>query len=136
MSDPGAAIQKAIFTVLDGNITITKAGSPFTVPVYDYVPQDSAYPYVVIDGTEIINDDPLASRRDERMIYLSVWSQYLGQKETWDILAAIDNLLHNTKPVPDVGRIAICRVNSKRTVREPDNLTFQGQAKIHVLTEF
>jgi hypothetical protein len=103
--------------------------------VYDAVPQGATYPYVVIDSQEIVPFDPFNSRRDERFVYLSVWSQYRGQKEVLNILSLIDSALHRKKLPIDEGRIAMVYVTDKRTMREPDNLTFQGAIKVRLITE-
>ena len=122
-----AAAHKAIFTAL------TAALSP--IKAYDAVPQGAAYPYVVIDSQEQTPDDPLTSRRDERMFYLSIWSQYRGQKEVLDILSLVDSALHQQRLAMDEGRCVRVYVENKRTMREPDNLTFQGAAKVRFILE-
>lgn len=126
MSDPSIPVQKALNDRLK---ELTNA------EVYDAVPQNAAYPYVVIDDTTILPDDPLAKRRDERIVYLSVWSKYRGQKEVLSILAQIDQLLHRQRLPMDTGRMVQCFVIGKLTRREPDNLTFQGRATLRIITE-
>lgn len=126
MSEPSQAVQKALFEALGA----------LSCEVYDYVPQGAAYPYVVIDSMVAMNDDPLASRREVRMVYLSIWSQYKGQKEVLGIHAQIDTLLHNKKLPLETGRMVMCRVIDKKSDREPDGLTFQGRVKLRVITEF
>lgn len=126
MSEPSVAVQTAIYTALQG---LSAAD------VYDAVPQGAAYPYVVIDSTLIMADDPLASRRDERIIYLSVWSQYRGQKEVLEIMAEIDALLHQQSLSLSTGRMVRSYVKDKITNRDADNLTFQGRVTLRVITE-
>lgn len=134
MADPSFAVQKAIYTALNGNITIN--GSPGqNVPVYDHVPQSAVYPYVTLDS-EFVNDvDFLASRMDERFFYLSVWSTYRGQKEVKEIMAEIDRLLHGQKLTLDTGTMVHCRVRRKRSSRDADAVTFMGQVTLRILTQ-
>lgn len=123
-----SAVQKSIYEALSTALS-------GVANVYDAVPQNTAYPYVVIDSQESVPNEPFTSRRDERFVYLSVWSQYRGQKEVLDILSLIDSALHRKKLPIDTGRIAIVYVKNRRTMREPDNLTFQGAATIQLITE-
>lgn len=126
MSDPGWALQVAIKTALDAALSC---------PVYDGVPPGSSYPYVAIETQDARPDDPLASRRDERFVTLSVWSRYEGQKEVLEILADIDGALHQKQLAMSTGRMVRAYVTRKRTSREPDNKTFMGQATVRVLVE-
>lgn len=81
----GHALQKAIYTALDGTLT----GG-----VYDYVPPDAPYPYTVIgDGTEA-PDDLHDNDGAEETITLHVWSRERGAKQVKTILKEIDAALH------------------------------------------
>lgn len=135
MADPSWAAQKAIFGALSGKLTYGTASPADTVPIYDAVPQAAAYPYVVIESQIAEIDDPLASRRDVRFFYLSVWSTYAGQKEVVEIMQQIDGLLANARLAMESGRMVRCYVIRKRTMREPDNVTFMGQVTLRMLTE-
>lgn len=129
MADPGWATQKAIYTALT-------AGSPAPAfAVYDAVPAGAAYPYVVLSGHQAVPDDPLASRRDERWFYLSVWSTYKGQKEVLEIMAEIDARLHQQRLPLETGRMVRAYVTRKLTLAEPDGATWQGQVTVRVITE-
>lgn len=134
MADPSFAVQKALYTALNGNITIN--GSPGrNVPVYDAVPQNAAYPYVTFDS-EITNDaDFLNSRMDERFFYLTVWSTYRGQKEVKEIMAEIDRLLHRQRLTLDTGTMVHCTVRRKRSTRDADAVTFMGQITLRIITQ-
>lgn len=135
MTDPSWAAQKAIFGALNGNLTYGTASPADAVPVYDAVPQAAAYPYVVLESQIAEIDDPLASRRDVRFFYLSVWSTYTGQKEVVEIMQQIDTILANARLTMESGRMVRCYVIRKRTMREPDNVTFMGQVTLRMLTE-
>lgn len=126
MPDPSEALQIALFERLTAELT---------VPVYDAVPDNAAYPYVTLDYEVASNDDPLARRRDSRLFYLSIWSNYQGQMEVKRIMAQIDSALHE-RPLPlETGRVASVRVDRKSTNREPDGRTYQGSVTLRILTE-
>jgi len=130
MSDPSWAVQKAIFAALNGNVTW--GGN--AVPVYDNVPQDSAYPYICFDEQLSVEADYLASRKDERSFYVSVWSNQPGKKQVLEIMGSIDALLHRKRLTLDVGNMVTCIVTRKMTQRDIDNITYQGLLTLRIIT--
>jgi len=127
MSDPSITFQMAIYSALNAGLS---------VPVYDSVPQGTAYPYVTIDYQESEMGDFLSSRTDKKMLYLSVWSDYRGQKEVLQIMGEIDALLHEKNLSLTEGRVVIMQVQSKRTSRDSDGLTYMGLVKLKTLLQF
>ena len=78
MSDPGLALQKALFEKLSASLT---------VPVFDAVPTKTPYPYVTLDYEAVDNTTPISGKkRENRLVYLSVWSSYKGQAEVKRII--------------------------------------------------
>jgi hypothetical protein len=127
MSDPSVAFQTAIYTQLDAQLS---------VPVYDSVPQSATYPYVTIDYQDSSRANWLSDRKDQKIMYFAVWSDYRGQKEVLAIMSELDTLLNNQRFTLSTGRIAKMQVLSKRTNRESDGVTFMGQLRLQVLLEF
>jgi hypothetical protein len=125
MSEPALALRKALLAGLDGILSCE---------VYDAVPQNAAYPYVSFDFQTASNDDLLGGFRMETyFVYLSIWSRAYGSAEILGIMAQIDAL--NEQPLTlDTGSMVSLRVERKRTVREPDNLTFQGQVTLRIIS--
>lgn len=134
MTDPTIAVQAAIFTALNGNVIID--GSPGrNVPVYDYVPAGAAKPYITTDSQFTTNADFLGSRKDERLVYLNVWSEYKGRAEVAEIMAAIDAILHRARLPMTTGTMVRCFVIRKRDSRDQDGETFMGQVTLRVITQ-
>lgn len=124
MADPTKALHKALIAAL--NTACTPA-------VYDKVPDNAAYPYIVVDYTTSDNDDFLNDRMDFRFVFLSIHSRVSGQAEIMDTFAEIDTL--NEQPLTlDTGNVVSLRVERKRTYREDDNLTFKGQVALRIIT--
>ena len=134
MSDAGWQLQRAIFQALDGSLTGTSGQN---VPVYDGIaPQGSRYPYVILDGQAMTSDDPLASRRDMRFVYLSVWSTYRGQMEVHQILGQAYELLHEERlPMADGYRMVRIRVTRQQTSRDADEATYMGTLTLEARIE-
>lgn len=126
MADPGVALQQAIYQRLSTELT---------VPVFDAVPMDTPYPYVTIDSEQLVNASPISGRkRETRLLYFSVWSDYQGQAEVKRINGEIYAAL-NERPLPlDEGRAVSVRVMSMSANREPDGRTYQGAATVRVIT--
>lgn len=130
MSDNNVAFRTAVYAALN-----TALSSSPAVPVYDYTPQNTAYPYVTIDYQDDSNADFLSERKTRKVMYFAVWSNYRGQKEVLQIMSRIDTALHQKSLALSSGRIAQMRILSKRTNREPDGQTFMGQVRLEVLLE-
>ncbi|ETF08005.1 DUF3168 domain-containing protein [Pseudomonas moraviensis] len=126
MADPSFALQVALFDRLTAEVSC---------PIYDSVPMDAPFPYVSLDYEISSNDDPLASRRDIRLFYLSVWSDFKGQEEVKRLMAEIDAAIHE-RPLPlTTGRVVSIRVDRKQTNREPDGVTFMGSVTLRIITQ-
>lgn len=126
MADPSFALQVALFDRLVAEVSC---------PIYDSVPMDTPFPYVSLDYEISSNDDPLASRRDIRLFYLSVWSDFKGQEEVKRLMSEIDAALHERAIQLTTGRVVSIRVDRKQTNREPDGVTYQGSVTLRIITE-
>jgi hypothetical protein len=126
MADPSFALQVAIFDRLAAEVSC---------PIYDSVPMNADMPYVSLDSEISSNDDPLASRRDVRLFYLSVWSDFHGQEEVKRLMGEIDAALHE-RPLPiETGRVVSIRIERKQSSRDADGVTYQGSVTLRVITE-
>lgn len=126
MADPALPLQTWIYDTLD---------SALSCEVYDSVPQNAAYPYVVMESQIASEFDSQSTRRDDTLFYLSVWSIQAGQHEVLSIMGQIDDALHDKRPALSAGRAVIIRVRNKRTVRDIDGRTFQGQVVLRCVVE-
>ena len=126
MADPSFALQVALFDRLAAEVSC---------PIYDSVPMDAPFPYVSLDYEISSNDDPLASRRDIRLFYLSVWSDYRGQAEVKRINAAIAEALDEQPLALSTGTAVSVRVLRTSTNREPDGVTYMGSVTLRIITQ-
>ena len=126
MADPGWPLQQALFARLTAELS---------VPVFDAVPMDTPYPYVTIDSEQLVNSSPISGRRrDTRLLYLSVWSDYQGQAEVKRILGEIYAALDERPLAITAGRVVSVRVQNSSCNREPDGRTYQGAMTVRVIT--
>lgn len=84
-----AALQTALVQTLTAVLS---------VPIYDDVPNDATYPYVVIDSLLSVDASGLTNQISRTSVYLTVWSEYQGKAEVLGIMAQITAALHDTSP--------------------------------------
>ncbi|MDR2309014.1 MAG: DUF3168 domain-containing protein [Paucimonas sp.] len=126
MADPSVALQAALFARLISEVSC---------PVYDGADINTPKPYVSIDREVSVNESPISGRkREQRLLYLSVWSDAVGQAEVkrinGEVIAALDE-----RPLPlEVGRAVSVRVIQSDAQRDADGVTYQGSITVRVIT--
>lgn len=125
MTDPVWAMQAAIYSAL------TPALDP--IPFYDPPPDDASMPYVVFDNISATPSEPLASRRDIVMIYVSVWTKGRDRQPSAQALNTIYDTIHRQKLTLTTGRNVLCEVIRRSTSPDIDEQVFKGQAAIRCI---
>lgn len=126
MADPSVALQEAMFARLEAEVSC---------PVHDGAPMDSPMPYISIDREISTNTSPIAGRkREQRLIYLSVWSDAHGQAEVKRIIGEIVTALDERPLLLEVGRAVSVRVEQADAQRDADGVTYQGSITVRVIT--
>ena len=121
-------LQQAIYATLT-------AGSPAPVsaPVYDAVPQDTAYPYVQIGDDLTVADFSAVSREgDDVDFHIHTWSRYAGKKEAMQIMAEVKAALQDRKLSVPGWHIAGLREDFATIFTEPDGKTRHGVQRFRV----
>lgn len=126
MADPSVALQEALFIRLAAEVSC---------PIYDGAPLDSPMPYVSIDREISANASPISGRkREQRLVYLSVWSDAHGQAEVKRILGEVVAALDERRLPMTVGRAVSVRVEQADAQRDADGVTYQGSVTVRVIT--
>lgn len=126
MPDPSIALQEVLLERLEAEVSC---------PVYDGAPMDSDKPYVSFDREISNNISPIAGRkRQQRLIYLSVWSDAHGQAEVKRILGEVVAALDERRLPLTVGRAVSVRVEQADAQRDADGVTYQGSITVRVIT--
>ena len=127
MSDPGLALQKALFE---------KLSTALATPVFDAVPANTPYPYVTLDYETVENTTPVSGKkRENRLFYLSIWSDYQGQAEVKRINGEISEALDEIALPLSTGTAVSVRVLRTETNREPDGKTYMGSVTLRIITQ-
>lgn len=126
MADPSVALQEAIFARLQAEVSC---------PIYDGAPLNAEMPYVSIDREVSVNSSPIAGRkRETRLLYLSVWSDAVGQAEVKRINGEVMAALDERRLPLEVGRAVSIRVEQVDAQRDADGITYQGSITVRVIT--
>lgn len=91
MASPGWDLQKAVYAALAADATLTTLLGDGGI--HDAVPQDAAFPFVVIDQMQVRDWSTGTEPGAEHMLTLHVWSRYAGKKETYEIADAVRAVL-------------------------------------------
>ncbi|MEN5111288.1 DUF3168 domain-containing protein [Pseudomonas sp. TWI672] len=126
MADPSLALQEAIFARLQAEVSC---------PIYDGAPLNADMPYVSIDREVAVNSSPISGRkRQTRLLYLSVWSDAVGQAEVKRINGEVIAALDERRLPLEVGRAVSVRVEQADAQRDADGITYQGSITVRVIT--
>lgn len=136
----GWALQKAVYERLSAYTGLTDllAADPAfadTPAVYDHVPQEAAYPYVVIGDDYPLEWDTDTTTGTDTEMTIHVWSRFRGRKETKQIQDAIYAALHRHELVVDGAHTVSIEFEDARSFVEDDGLTRHGVISVRALLE-
>ena len=124
-------LQTILFSTLNGDSTLD--GIVGDNKIFDNVPQDTAYPYVVIGNINVINRGTKSLDGNEYNVDIDVWSTYRGKKEISDAMERIYELLHDTTYTVSGANMVISQVRNTITLVENDGITRHGVLTLSVI---
>lgn len=116
-------LQQAIYSALTGNAPLMA----LVTGVYDHVPQDTPYPYMVL-GDPLVQD--VSNMKDSQLavsIPLTIWSREGGRKETGALSEMVHALLHEAMLTLTGQTLISLRVSRMNTDRMNDGITYRAQ---------
>ncbi len=116
-------LQQAVFTALNGNVSGIDSAN---VSVYDDVPENTVYPYVVIGEETAANNGTKDLDGIEHTLTLHVWSQYRGRREIKEIMQSVYQLLHDAAITVSGASLVNIRQEFNNTLMENDGITRHG----------
>jgi hypothetical protein len=118
-------IQAAIYTKV----------SAIGYPTFDSVPQESAFPYIVIGDDTSIPFDTDDSLGSETTCTIHVWSRHRGRKEVKEIMRTLYEALHRAE-FPIIGGALIeCQAEFEESFMDADGLTRHGVIRFRLLVD-
>lgn len=122
-------LQKAIYLALNDNIS---------APVFDHVPQDQAYPYVVIGEDNFVDWSTDDKNGFEGTVNLHVWDRPIGnsgkrgKQVTKEIQGEIYDILQRSNfPIGDYGNPGMSYEYSD-VFMDSDGITYHGVQRFRV----
>ena len=131
MSLHSTALQTAIYSLLSADSTLD--GLVGNNRIYDEVPQNSAYPYVVIGEETTIDAGTKDKDAQEFTQTIHIWSRYRGSKQTKDIAQRIYTLLHNVAISVSGASFVNSRNEFFTILLDDDGLTRHGVMRFRVV---
>jgi hypothetical protein len=116
-------LQKAIFAKLDGSIVGLSAAN---ISVFDDVPENTSYPYVVIGEETATNNGSKDLDGLEYTLTVHVWSNYRGRREIKEIMQSVYENLHDTAISVTGASLVNVRQEFNTTLAENDGITRHG----------
>ncbi|RMD64398.1 MAG: DUF3168 domain-containing protein [Alphaproteobacteria bacterium] len=127
-------LQQAVHNALSGAVALKALlGDP--PRVFDHVPPDALFPYVVIGETTAV---PFDTKNEDGMamtLSLHTWSRYRGFKETKDIMATVTDVLDAAALSLTDHTLVLLQLVFAATMRDPDGLTRHGVQRFRALTQ-
>jgi len=124
-------LQTIIYTTLNGDSTLD--GIIGDNKIFDNVPQDTAYPYVIINNETAVNRGTKTVDGNEYTVDLEVWSQYRGKKEIKDAMERIYALFHDANFAVSGADMVVSQVRNVLTLVESDGITRHGVLTLSVI---
>lgn len=127
-------VQGGVYACLSGD-TALAALLPAGGGIFDHVPPQTAFPYVVIGDSAARPLDAQGAAGHDISLALHVYSRGAGMKELRQIMAAIYDALHDADfDVPNQ-TLALCLCQSAETTLEGDGVTRHGILRFQIITE-
>jgi Protein of unknown function (DUF3168) len=133
MANPGWDLQKAAYAALAGDASLT--GLIGSGAVYDHVPQQAAFPYVVIGEARVADWSTGTEPGSEQLLTLHVWSRYEGKREAYAIADSIRSRLDEAALTLEDNRLINLRHQFSDLRRDPDGETYHGVLRFRAVTE-
>ena len=124
-------IQKAIFQTLTADTDLMQA----VTGVFDHVPQNQPYPYVVMGEDTALQWDTDDSDGTEATLTIHVWSRQAGRREAKEIMQVIYGALHRVDISIDGMHTVLCFWEFSETFLDPDGVTRHGVTRFRVVAE-
>jgi hypothetical protein len=128
------ALQQAVFAALAMSDALKEiAGDP--PRVFDAVPRDSVFPYIVVGEDAESNWDTATEAGSEHSLAIHIWSRAGGRKESKLAAQAVRECLDGTSLALDGHTLVDLRFLSAAFARDSDGETFRATLKFRAVTE-
>jgi len=121
-------LQQAIYTELSGY-------APLPAPVYDDVPQDGSFPYVVIGDDSFADWSTDTELGATSVLTVHTWSRLRGRKETKELQGHIETALNRATLSATGYNFVSLDLLSSESFLDSDGLTRHGVQTFNAIIE-
>ena len=133
MTDPGWALQKAVYRALTTNAKVAVAlGGRH---VYDHVPRRTPRPYVTFARRTVRDQSSSTETAHEHTPTLNVWAEATGAKKVAAVMAAVRTALHDQDLTLEGHHLVNLRHEFSEIERRDDGAAFDATMRFRALTE-
>lgn len=132
MTNASWALQSAVFAALTADATLQ---SLIDTRLYDAVPLNPTFPYVVLGDGKETNADTATEEGSEHQFNVTVWSQGGGHQESKSIVNAVRFRLNNATLSLDGHALVDLRFQDCEYARESDGQTYSATLSFRAVTE-
>lgn len=129
INDPSEPLQAAVIK------TLKACGSLAADRVYDRVPANRTFPYIVFGNVQVINELIENFSGAEVYVTIDVWSQEVGKTEAQRIGKAVIDALDDVDLSNNDVTVKSCLLDDAQYVPDADGLTTHGILTFHILTD-
>ena len=124
-------LQTILYSTLNGDSTLD--GIVGNNKIFDNVPQDTTYPYVLLGNITALNRGTKTLDGNDYVLDIDVWSTYRGKKEISEAMERIYELLHDTTYSVSGADMVVSQVRNTITLVENDGITRHGVLTLSVI---
>jgi hypothetical protein len=131
MNNGRLELQKDIYGALTGDATLMAK----ITGVYDFVPDNTAYPFIQIGEVDFSDWGTQTFDGFEGVITINLWHRpgSRGRAPLHDIMHDIHRILHkNTFSIPGF-TVALMRYDFSNIIVDPDAVTYHGVTRFRIL---
>ena len=129
MTDFAVNLQTTVYNaLLASNTLTTKLGGN---NIYDFVPENTAFPYVKIGDQTMVDDGTKTKKGTDFTLMIHTFSRYRGSKEIKEIMSLVYDVLHESS-LSVSGAMNNMRFEFSDIIKENDGLTTHGMQRFRV----
>ena len=133
MTDPGWALQKAVYGAVTTNAAVlAQLGGPH---IYDHVPRGTPRPYVTFAQSAVRDWSTGTDTGHEHTMTLHIWANARGSKKAAAIATALQSALHDRPLTLDGHHLVNLRHAFTEIRRIDDGETLNGLVRFRATTE-
>lgn len=133
MSNPGWALQKALYGALSADVPLTTLLGG--AAIYDRAPPDAAFPYLTFSAATGLDWSTQTQMGTEHSLVIDVWSRNRGRGEALDIASAVTAAI--AAATLSLSGFTLVNLNHEATdvALDEDGETFHAALRYRAVTE-